>query len=185
MTNSTTSRKSFSVVSSIFVMLTSLLYLTPQATADPAPRKILSGWVPSWNMKEAMPAIVANGDLIKEVMPFWFSLKSTTKIADDYATGNPSVPMAIPLATMRDSGFIIIPTITDETLNPDGTKQLALAKLLADPVTRSQIVKLLSDLAFSKNANGFDNFDGIDLDFETFAFVDPSDRKSTRLNSSH
>jgi len=84
---------------------------------------------------------------------------------------------------MRDSGFIIIPTITDETLNPDGTKQLALAKLLADPVTRSQIVKLLSDLAFSKNANGIDNFDGIDLDFETFAFVDPSSSwPSTRVN---
>ncbi|MCX6434984.1 MAG: hypothetical protein NTY21_02655, partial [Actinobacteria bacterium] len=129
MTNSTTLRKSLSVAIALFVTLTSLFCFTPQATADPVPRKILSGWIPYWNMKAAIPAIVANGDLIKEVMPFWYSLKSTTKIADDYATGNPSVPMAIPLATMRDSGFTIIPTITDETLNPDGTKQLALAKL--------------------------------------------------------
>jgi len=183
MTNSTTLRKSLSVAIALFVTLTSLFCFTPQATADPVPRKILSGWIPYWNMKAAIPAIVANGDLIKEVMPFWYSLKSTTKIADDYATGNPSVPMAIPLATMRDSGFTIIPTITDETLNPDGTKQLALAKLLADPVTRNQIVKLLSDLAFSKNASGIENFDGIDLDFETFAFVDPSSSwPSTRVN---
>ena len=183
MTNSTTLRKSLSVAIALFVTLTSLFCFTPQATADPVPRKILSGWIPYWNMKAAIPAIVANGDLLKKVMPFWYSLKSTTKIADDYATGNPSVPMAIPLATMRDSGFTIIPTITDETLNPDGTKQLALAKLLADPVTRNQIVKLLSDLAFSKNASGIDNFDGIDLDFETFAFVDPSSSwPSTRVN---
>ena len=160
-----------------------MLGTTHQAIADPLPRKILSGWIPYWNMKEAIPSIVANGDLIKEVMPFWYSLKSPTKIADDYSTANPSVPMDIPLSTMRDSGFTIIPTITDETLNADGTKPLALATYLANPVIRTQIVKLISDLAFSKNLNGIDNFDGIDLDFETFAFVDPSSTWSTtRVN---
>ncbi len=176
-------RKKFLVVSTLLIFTFSLFSNTQPAIADPLPRKILSGWIPYWNMKEAIPAIVANGDLIKEVMPFWYSLKSPSKIADDYTSANPSVPMAIPLATLRDSGFTIIPTITDETLNADGTKPLALAKMLADPATRAQIVKLISDLAFSKNINGIDNFDGIDLDFETFAFVDPSSSwPSTRVN---
>lgn len=111
-------------------------------------------------MATALPAAVDNGDLIKEVMPFWYTLKSESKITDLYTPANPSVPMAIPLATMRDSGFTIIPTITD------GTTKLVLAKLLADQVTRTQIVKTITDLVMANN------FDGIDLDFEGFAFVD-------------
>lgn len=111
-------------------------------------------------MATALPAAVDNGDLIKEVMPFWYTLKSESKITDLYTPANPSVPMAIPLATMRDSGFTIIPTITD------GTAKLVLAKLLADQVTRTQIVKTITDLVMANN------FDGIDLDFEGFAFVD-------------
>lgn len=111
-------------------------------------------------MATALPAAVDNGDLIKEVMPFWYTLKSESKITDLYTPANPSVPMAIPLATMRDSGFTIIPTITD------GTAKLVLAKLLANQVTRTQIVKTITDLVMANN------FDGIDLDFEGFAFVD-------------
>lgn len=127
---------------------------------SPAPRKILSGWVPYYSMKTALPSAVTNGDLIKEVMPFWYTLKSETKITDLYTPANPSVPMSTPLTTMRDSGFTIIPTITD------GTDKLVLAKLLSNSVTRSQVVKSITNLVLANN------FDGIDLDFEGFAFSD-------------
>lgn len=111
-------------------------------------------------MKTALPDAVANGDLIKEVMPFWYTLKSETKITDLYSPSNPNVPMAVPLATMRDSGFTIIPTITD------GTGKLVLANSLANPLKRTQVVKTITDLVIANN------FDGIDLDFEGFAFSD-------------
>ncbi len=118
-------------------------------------------------MKTALPAAVANGDLIKEVMPFWYTLKSESRITDLYTPANPSVPMAVPLATMRDSGFTIIPTITD------GTSKLVLAQLLANQATRTQTVKTITDLVITNN------FDGIDLDFEGFAFVDGTATWST------
>ena len=147
--------------------------LMPSANAEPSnsanvnttPRKILTGWIPYYGMSTSLPTAVANADLINEVMPFWYTLKLNSKtkapyILDLYTPGNPSVAIDVPLATMRNAGFKIIPTITD------GTEKLVLAKLLAKSSDRANVVKSIMDLVTSKN------FDGIDLDFEGFAFVD-------------
>lgn len=141
------------------------------SNAQSPPRKILTGWIPYYSMKTSLPAAISNGDLIKEVMPFWFTLKSETKILDLYASANPSTPMSVPLTAMRDSGFLIIPTITD------GTAKLVLAKLIADPKMRTKIVSTITNFVLTNN------FDGIDLDFEGFAFSDgTSSWPATRVN---
>jgi spore germination protein YaaH len=97
---------------------------------------------------------------MKEVMPFWYTLKSPTVIRDDYSTANPSWPIANTICLMRKSGLKLIPTITD------GTDKLVLSGYLAKPEIRTTIVKSIVDLV-----NKY-SFDGIDLDFEGFAFVD-------------
>lgn len=147
------------VSSALMIAFTLLAPIAPGSAQSP-PRKILTGWIPYYAMKTALPSAVANGDLIKEVMPFWYTLKSETKITDLYTPSNPNVPMNVPLTTMRDSGFQIIPTITD------GTGKLALAKLLSVASTRTQVVNTITNLVVANN------FDGIDLDFEGFAFSD-------------
>lgn len=147
--------------------------LMPVAKAEPndlgtikaTPRKILTGWIPYYGMKDSLPTAVANADLINEVMPFWYTLKLNDKskapyILDLYTPGNPSVAIDVPLTTMRNAGFKIIPTITD------GTEKLVLSKLLAKSNDRAKVIKSIMDLVLSNN------FDGIDLDFEGFAFVD-------------
>ena len=63
---------------------------------------------------------------------------------------------------MKKTGLQIIPTITD------GTDKLVLSGYLAKADVRTTIVKSIVDLV-NKNS-----FDGIDLDFEGFAFVDPN-----------
>ena len=142
------------------------LSLTPATTSfadNPQPRKIYSGWVPYYSMKTSLPAVLNNIDLIREVMPFWFTIKyngSKVSITDLYSPANPSVPMATPLATMKSAGLTVIPTITD------GTDKLVLADLLSTESGRTAAVQAIVDLV---SAN---NFDGIDLDFENFAFVD-------------
>lgn len=153
-------------------MIAVVAIFTPsQSSAQSPPRKILTGWIPYYGMKTALPSAVANGDLIKEVMPFWYTLKSETKITDLYTPSNPNVPITVPLTTMRDSGFQIIPTITD------GTGKLVLAKLLSVPTTRTQVVKTITNLVITNN------FDGIDLDFEGFAFTDgTASWPATRVN---
>lgn len=147
-----------------FVIAISVVF-SPQAHSANPPRKILTGWIPYYSMKTSLPAALNNADLIKEVMPFWYTLKFNGKtkeafVSDLYASGNPSIPIATPLAAMRAAGFLIIPTITD------GTDKLVLSNLLANPTSRTQIAKTLNDYVMANN------FDGIDLDFEGFAFVD-------------
>ena len=162
------------------------------------PRKILSGWIPYYSVKTVLPLVrklpsaqvtvagqpaicdatqygaaenqaiessylFTNKDLMKEVMPFWFSLKSPTVIRDDYVTGNPSWPMADTVCLMRRAGLQIIPTMTD------GTDKLVLSGYLANSTTRTTLVKTIVDLVMKNN------FDGIDLDYEGFAFVDGND----------
>ncbi|CAB4568362.1 MAG: hypothetical protein F2557_02440 [Actinobacteria bacterium] len=159
------------------------------------PRKIVTGWIPYYSIDRVLPRVrkltpsiptgvnqpalcdssqygpaenaaiensylFRNKDLMKEVLPFWFSLKSPTLIRNDYATGNPSWPMADTVCLMRRAGMQIIPTMTD------GTAKLVLAGYLANPTTRTTIVNSIVNLV---NVNGFD---GIDLDYEGFAFVD-------------
>ena len=136
------------------------------AQADnPQPRKIYSGWIPYYSMKTSLPATLNNIDLMREVMPFWYTLKyngTTTSITDLYSPANPSVPISQPISTMKSAGLLVIPTITD------GTDKSVLANLLATDAGRTNVVKAINDLATQNN------FDGIDLDWEGFAFVDGS-----------
>ena len=148
-------------------LIASSLTISTSLPANSAnqPRKILTGWIPYYSMKTSLLAVLNNSDLIKEVMPFWYTLKfdgkaKTAVVTDLYASANPSIPIATPLTAMRAAGFQIIPTITD------GMDKLVLANLLANPANRSKTAKTISDFVIANN------FDGIDLDFEGFAFVD-------------
>ena len=154
------------------ILLAFLLFAAPlqnieSAEAANPPRKILTGWLPYYSMKTYLPAVLSNADLIKEIMPFWYTLKYDGKtkkavITDVYKPANPSVPITEPLNALRNAGMTIIPTISD------GTDKLVLAKLLAKPVSRKQVVDAIVATVASQN------YDGIDLDFEGFAFIDPN-----------
>ena len=163
------------------ILLAFLLFAAPlqniqSAEAANPPRKILTGWLPYYSMKTYLPAVLSNADLIKEIMPFWYTLKYDGKtkkavIADVYQPANPSVPITEPLMALRNAGMTIIPTISD------GTDQMVLANLLAKPASRKQVVDAIVATVASQN------YDGIDLDFEGFAFIDPTTSwKSTAPN---
>jgi spore germination protein YaaH len=157
---------------SLRIFLAILLVATPLAHVEVAraenpPRKILTGWLPYYSMKTYLPAVLANQDLIKEIMPFWYTLRYDSKtkkpvVVDVYKTANPSVPIETPLTALRNAGMTIIPTVTD------GTSEMMLANLISKPVTRKQVVDAILATVASQN------YDGIDLNFEAFAFVDPS-----------
>ena len=165
------------------------------SAADKPPRKVITGWLPYYSVRTIMPLVrklptaqptvagkpavcdatqygpvenqaietsylFTNKDLMKEVMPFWFSIKSPTVIRNDYVTGNPSWPMADTVCLIRRAGLQVIPTMTD------GTEKLVLSGYLGNAATRTTIVKTIVDLVLTND------FDGIDLDYEGFAFVD-------------
>ncbi len=147
------------------------LLISPVARADNPPRKILSGWIPYYGTKTSIPAALANPDLVSEVTPFWYTLKDQQTIQDNYTPANPSVPIANTLASLQTAGYLILPTITDGTsVDPKTGKSipLVLSKLLADPISEKNIVTTITNLVISNK------FDGIDLDWESFAYVDPN-----------
>lgn len=144
------------------ITLVGAILPTSVANADEEklPRKVLTGWMPYYSVKNSMVSILANKDLMSEVSPFWYSLTSATAIKDQYASAKLTIPMKAQLDLLRANGLKIIPAITD------GSKKLVLAGLLAKPSTRSQVVNTITKLVLTNN------YDGIDLDFEGFAFSD-------------
>ncbi len=134
---------------------------------DRALRKIFSGWMTDYSTYgdttkgqiQAMDFVVAHAEMFAQVHPFWYTLTSSTTIKDKYVTQN-SIDKAIPISTMQSLGIKVIPTITD------GTAEGALSKIMGNDADRATLIKSISDLVT------VNNYDGIDLDFEGFAFVD-------------
>jgi spore germination protein YaaH len=159
-------RKYTSTQSFIAIVLTLILtgailpVTTANADEERLPRKILTGWMPYYSVKNSMTSILANKDLMSEVSPFWYSLSSATAIKDQYASAKLTIPKKTQLDILRANGLLILPAITD------GTKKLVLSGLLAKPSTRSQVVNTITKLVLANN------YDGIDLDLEGFAFSD-------------
>jgi spore germination protein YaaH len=146
------SRKLLIVATSFTLLLSSIT----SANADNPPRKILSGWLPDYSLARNLPTVEGNLDLIRDISPFWYGLNGETSIKDKYAIGKYTTPIEQVIARLKANGLLLLPTITDD--NP----KLVLANLLANPNSRTNIVQTIKALVIKYN------YDGIDLDFETF-----------------
>ena len=146
------SRRILIVATSFILLLSSL---TP-ANADNPPRRILSGWLPDYSLSRNLPTVEGNLDLIRDISPFWYGLTGETSIKDKYAIGKYTTPIEQVIARLKLNGLLLLPTITDD--NP----KLVLANLLANSNSRTNIVQTIKSLVLKYN------YDGIDLDFETF-----------------
>ena len=138
-----------------------------QAATAPTPRRIVSGWgYFSSTTSTAMTALAANADLFSDVSPFWYTAKwngsSSYVAAASYAANKATV-----LPAIRATGVKVLPTVTD------GMPARRMAAVMANATTRAQFV---AQIVATVTANGYD---GIDLDFEGFAFNDPPSTWST------
>ena len=140
----------------ITTALTFLLSTLSPANADNPPRKILSGWLPDYSLARNLPTVEGNLDLIRDISPFWYGLTGESSIKDKYALGKYTTPKEQVIARLKANGVLLLPTITDDN------NKLVLANLLANPTSRSNIVQTIKSLVLKYN------YDGIDLDFETF-----------------
>jgi spore germination protein YaaH len=130
-----------------------------QAADEPPPRKIVTGWMPYWSTADSIDSVVANKDLFSEVSPFWYSVTwtgSTSAITQQVSASSKTLA----LSELRAAGVQIVPALTD------GMPAGRMAKVLKNTSQRAKLVSRLVDLAVSNN------FHGIDLDFEKFAFSD-------------
>lgn len=122
------------------------------------PRPNLEAWVPYWALDDSLAQIRRHGDEFQTVSPFWYRTTSATTIEADPNLNADHGAQFIQYA--RASGVKVLPSILD------GTSAGTMATILADPAARTSHVETLRSLA---ETNGFD---GLDLDYEQFAFAD-------------
>lgn len=118
----------------------------------------IDAWAPYWALSDAQASLATNGRMLRQVSPFWYSTHDATTITVD---GNLTPETTADfIAAARDAGASVVPSIVDAM--PAG----GMAAVLTDPATRAVHVAAIADLAAT---NGFD---GIDIDYEQFAFAD-------------
>ena len=124
------------------------------------PNRFVTGWMPYWSGSDGRAAIGTAdvASLYSEVSTFWHSANADGSVSLK-ASGS-SLTTAV--TAIRAAGLPVIPSITD------GTAKDVMRGILDDPVKRANHVAKITKLVID-NA-----YDGIDLDYEGFAFVDGS-----------
>jgi spore germination protein YaaH len=141
-------------VSALAALCATAVVATPQAEAGP--RRIVSGWIPYWTTAASVQSLQANADLFSDVSPFWHSSTSETAVTDQET----SADRGTVIAAARAAGIPVVPAVTD------GTGAGYMAAVMADPGRRAVLVGTLVNLVMGRG------YDGIDLDYEGFAFRD-------------
>ena len=131
-----------------------IVVAAPQAEAGP--RRIVSGWIPYWSTAASVQSLQANADLFSDVSPFWHSSTSETTVIDQETAADRGTV----IAAARAAGIPVVPAVTD------GTGSGYLAAVMADPARRAILVGTLVNLVMTRG------YDGIDLDYEGFAYRD-------------
>ncbi|MDO8363640.1 MAG: glycosyl hydrolase family 18 protein [Actinomycetota bacterium] len=120
------------------------------------PNRFVSGWVPYWGGAPGRAVINDAGiaPLLNDVSMLWYGTADNGTIT----TLGSATSLQSTVDAARAQGLPVIPTIFDSTAAG------VMSGILANAVTRGQHVQRIVDLVVSKN------YDGIDLDYEVFAF---------------
>ena len=134
-------------------------WLVPTPAAAALPARYVAAWQPYWIDSEIMLAAPRQAPgLFSELSPFMFEAKADGSIDYHDVASGPRRTAAL-IAGARQLGLPVLPSITD------GSGVNGMQTILNDPASRAahiaNIVKLVTDFAV----------DGIDLDYENFAFV--------------
>jgi HAD superfamily hydrolase (TIGR01509 family) len=118
----------------------------------------VDAWVPYFVLPEAEASLATNGRLLRQVSPVWYSaLGATTITINQQLTPEATAQF---IAATRAAGAKVVPSIADD-MDAGG-----MAAVLADPASRAAHVAAIADLAAAND------YDGIDIDYEKFAFAD-------------
>ena len=135
----------------------------------PPPPAPLDAWAPYWTLETTLTELPTRITSMREVSPFWYGATGAETITIDPEASVEQTEEFLEIA--RDSNVAIVPSIRD-LMEAGG-----MAAVLADPATRATHVDTIVEFADDGD------FDGIDLDYEQFAFADGRDTwQATRPN---
>jgi len=135
----------------------------------PALQPVLAvdGWAPYWALEASAEEISRRAGSMREVSPFWFKVTSVTKIEIDR-----NAPLELTEKFLKNTrGALVVPSIVD------GLAAGQMAAILANEMTRERHIEAI--VKFAEDGD----YDGIDLNYEQFAFADGRDTwEATRPN---
>ncbi|MEL6891498.1 MAG: glycosyl hydrolase family 18 protein [Actinomycetota bacterium] len=141
----------------------------PDPPPPPKPDIPLDAWAPYWTLDDSLPDAERRIPSMREVSPFWFEARGVETIAVSEFADPEATERFVDIA--RSSDADVVPSIVDLT---DARE---MAAIIADPATRTRHIDALVDFTTEGD------FDGIDVNYENFAFVDGRDTwEATRPN---
>ena len=168
----------------VAVAAASLLIGPPAASAEPRPRPIVSGWFGWWASDPAIALMTSSSDgVVGEIAMFWWSFQGKDNPLCVYDNGDydgndiwgeclaeTSTPWTTPKfdrqrKALQAAGIKVNASITDL----GSTSKGKLSKYLSTSKNRTAYAKLITEYAVKAGV------DGIDLDWEVFAFHDDRD----------
>ena len=136
------------------------LALTGTGGSDPVPPGAvpLDIWAPYWALDDSVPDLDRRLGVVREISPFFFEATGVTAIGwSEYVPDELAERF---ITDARSAPGRLVPSILD------GMRAGGMAAILADPATRTDHIASIIEFADSLDA------DGIDIDYEQFAFAD-------------
>jgi hypothetical protein len=137
---------------------------TNEEAPPPKPDIPLDAWVPYWALDAALPDARQRVPSMREVSPFWFNAVGVDQIVVD---PNASAELTTEfMDTVRRLDVDIVPSIIDACRRGDGRDP----RRSGDARSARRTIRAFAD-------DG--GYDGIDIDYEQFAFADGRDTWAT------
>ena len=137
---------------------------TPEAVpaGDLAPlssRRVVTGWLPYWDLPEATARVLSDPTVFAEVSPFWFRITSAATVAPMVGNDRPETELVDAIGQLHAAGIAVLPTVKD-----DGFGGHEMATLLGDKQARRDTVDAIAAMVDRVGA------DGVEIDFEGMNF---------------
>ncbi len=128
-------------------------------------------WAPYWQSGTALQSFVGQSSSFDELTPFFFTVTSgptgpTIGFNSNMSPSTRSASLAAYRTAATNAGKPLVPTLVDAM----GAR--GMAGVLADPTARAAHEQAIMDFVTGTGTNSSGPFDGIDLDYENFAFSD-------------
>ena len=148
------------LVAVLVVVLGGAVFAVTRPALVPAPKSDipLDAWAPYWALDDSLPEFEQRVGLLRDISPFWFNATGVSTIEIDRNARDEDIEQFMSIA--NKAGANVVPSIVDAL--PAGE----MAAILADPAARTTHVDTIVEFAAS------DDFAGIDIDYEQFAFAD-------------
>lgn len=143
----------------VLVALAALAAVAVRRGDDPPPADIpLDAWAPYWALDVSLDELASRSGMLRELSPFGYRVTGPETIELE-APASPERVAALERAARR-AGLAVVPSLTD------GLPAGSMAAILADPTSRSRHIDAVVDFVVRGG------YDGIDINYEQFAFVD-------------